>query len=329
METELDMKITTANEQKTLSSLEVKEIVSEKIKEILEQAGIAADQEVVIKEVKGEDSNSVFRIDCGNSVYALKVFSNSAEGGQFYTNKVFDQLLIKNNIPTPEIVYASADRDLIPAPWIIWEWFGGEPSCGIESESERRNIAIQTGVQLRKIHEIETPGFGRPDSEGDWADDIQGTLDFYAGRIKNLMEKGGTAFSDEELAEILKATAESRELASFSEPRLLHGDITGGNVLVSESKEIAFIDPGEIIAGDPMSDLGYSQTTRLSPIFRDGVWEGYTKDKPLTDEEQDRFLRWRLLRQCVIACRAALNKDKNAEKYASDAKRFLEELKSK
>jgi len=330
MKAETDMKITIANEEKSLTSFEIKEIVSNKIKDILERAGIETNSGVVIKEVKGEDANSVFRIDCNDSTYALKVFSDSVEGGQFYTNKVFNESAMKNGIPTPPIIYSSAERDLVPAPWIVWEWFSGEPSCEIEEENERKNVAIKTGAQLRKMHEITMPGFGRPSKENDWSSvDAKWTVDFFVKRIKNLIEKGSKAFSENELSEILRVTAESQELSTFAGSCLLHGDITGGNVLVSNSKEISFIDPGEVIAGDPMSDLGYSQTTRLSPIFREGVWDGYTKDKSLTTDEYDRFLRWRLLRQCVIACRAALNKDKNAEEYISDAKVFLEELKNK
>lgn len=322
------MKTEAAETEQSISPYEIHKIVLGKIGSILEEAGISTDKDIIVKEVKGEDSNSVFRIECGNLSYALKVFSDSKESGQFYTNKVFNQKMTEGNIPTPQIIHSSADCNFIPAPWILWKWFSGKPSCEIESKSERQNIAVQTGIKLRKIHEIEMSGFGRIDADNEWSgENTKWTIDFFIKRIQNLIEKGGTAFSEKELLDILNVTAESNELLSFTEPRLLHGDITGGNILVSDSEDITFIDPGEIITGDPMSDLGYSQTTRLSPIFREGVWGGYTKNNPLTEEENSRFLRWRLLRQCVIACRAVLNKDKNAGNYINDAKTFLEELK--
>ena len=325
---ESDMKITNTKETKILNSIEVHKLVFDKIENILAKAGISPDAEATIKEVKGEDSNSVFRIECGQSSYALKVFSNSIDGGEFYINQVFNQAAMEQSIPTPPIVYSSDDCDLLPAPWIIWEWFPGKPSCDIGSKSERQEAAFKAGIELRKMHEIKMPGFGCPDATDEWSgEDIKSTIDFYIRRIQNIIKKGGVAFSENEHSDILQVTEQSKELLSFAEPRLLHGDITGGNVIVSISNEITFIDPGEIIAGDPMSDLGYSQTTRLSPVFREGIWKGYTKDNPLTDEEYDRFLRWRLLRQCVIACRAFLNKDKNAETYINDARFFLKELK--
>jgi fructosamine-3-kinase len=324
----LDMNMSMTKEKQILNPLEVHKIVSENVKNILEEAGIPTGREIDAKEVRGEDSNSVFRIDCGSSSYALKVFSDSNDTGQFYTNIIFNQLLLENNIPTPNIIQSSDDLDMLPAPYIVWEWFDGKPSCDIGSEKERHDIAVQTGRQLRKIHEIKIPGYGHPDIKNDWSgENIKSVIHFFVKRIQNLIKKEGTAFSNDEFLDILRVTAESEKLLSFTEPRLLHGDITGGNIIVSDSKDISFIDPGEIIAGDPMSDLGYSQTTRLSPIFRKGLWEGYTKDNPLTDKEYDRFLRWRLLRQCVIVCRAFLNKDKNTETYFNDALSFLAELK--
>lgn len=318
-----------ANKEKfAINYSEIHQIVFEKINDVLKEAGIPINEEIKIKGVRGEDSNSVFRIDCGNSTYALKIFSDSENAGGFYTNKYFNQVAMENGVSLPKIIYSSDGCDLLPAPWIIWDWFSGRQSCDLESETDRSAAAIKTGELLRKIHEIKMPGFGSPDNENEWSgENVEWTIDFFIKRIKGLMERGGTAFSENELSDILSVTAESKELSSFTEPCLLHGDITGGNVIVSDSKEITFIDPGEIIAGDPMSDLGYSQTTRLSPIFREGVWQGYTKNTPLTMEEYDRFLRWRLLRQCVIACRAVLNKDKNANNYLEDAKSFLKEIK--
>lgn len=305
---------------------EIRQDVSDEIERILEMAGIESDSEVAIKEMKGEDTNSVFRLDVGDESFALKIFTDSKEAGQFYTNKAFNRLALENDISTPWIIYSNDDRELLPAPWIIWEWAPGRLSHEIESEGERNSAAVATGKELRRLHGIETDGFGRIDADDKWTGkDVKSTVEFYINRINNLKEKGGNPFSDRQWRDIFLATAESKELLSFDTPHLLHGDITGGNVLVENGK-ITLIDPGEIISGDPMADLGYSQITSLSPIFSAGVYEGYTKDHPLTEEENNRFMRWRLLRQCIVACRAELSKGKNAEKYASDALQFLEEI---
>jgi len=315
-------------QQVALNSKEIYKAVSEKAKNILEESGISLVEDIVVKEVKGEDSNSVFRIDCNNHVYALKVFSNSTEIDQFYTNKKFNQLASESNIPIAQIIHSSDDCGILPVPWIFWAWASGKPSCELESKSDRSSVAVQTGGQLKKIHRIKVSGFGYPNAKNEWSgEDIKWTIDFFVSRIRRIIKKGGIAFSEDELQKIVSETSESKGLLLFTKPRLLHGDITGGNVIAHDPKNITLIDPGEIIAGDPMSDLGYSQTTQLSPIFREGIWKGYTKEIPLSVEEHDRFIRWRLLRQCVIACRAVFMKNKNAENYIADTHSFLGEIK--
>lgn len=297
----------------------------EKVNKILQEAEIVSDDKIIVKQITGEDSSYVFRIDYSNSTYALKIFLNSKS--EFYANKKFNELLIGNNIATPKIIHSNDDCKLIPSPFVLWEWASGKLLCKIDSDTDRLNYAIEAGEQLLKIHKIKISGFGYPNEENKWSgENIGWTIDFFVERINRLISKGGKVFSENELSKILSATTESQELFSVTEAHLLHGDITGGNVIVSDSNEITFIDPGEIIAGDPMADLGYSQITSLNPVFREGIWKGYTDKTPLTVEERARFLRWRLLRQAVITCRAFLNKDENAETYANDARLFLKEI---
>jgi hypothetical protein len=52
--------------------LKTHKIVLEKVKNILEEAGIFTNQKIVVKTVRGEDDNPVFRIDSGRLSYALK-----------------------------------------------------------------------------------------------------------------------------------------------------------------------------------------------------------------------------------------------------------------
>ena len=59
------------------------------------------------------------------------------ESAQFYSNKMFNKLLIENDIPTPKIIYSNNNLGILPASWIMWEWVPGEPSCEVELETER------------------------------------------------------------------------------------------------------------------------------------------------------------------------------------------------
>jgi aminoglycoside phosphotransferase (APT) family kinase protein len=305
----------------------ISEIVQEEIGDILNDSGISPEENMKIEAVSGEDADAVFCIQNQDSAYALKIFSAAINQNHFRANLKFDEIASKNNLPIPQLIHSDADSKTLPAPWVIWKWAPGQLLSRMESDKAKFTAAEKTGKLLRKIHEIEVSGFGWPTTDNEWEfANAKGACDFFVKRIRNLTERGGRAFSDEELQEIFSLTAESEELLQFDKPRLIHGDITGGNIIVSDQKNITFIDPGEIVAGDPMADLGYSQTTRLSPAFREGVWKGYTEDKPLSPEEETRFKKWRLLRQCVIACNAVLAKNKNAQKYIEDTFSFLEEV---
>jgi len=322
----LEMKTEYPNNKIDLSRDKLLKIVQEKIGDILSASVISPGENMEIEAVNGEDSDSVFHIQSEDSAYALKIFSCSTNQNHYNANLKFSQLASKNNIPIPQLIHSDADSKILPAPWIIWKWVPGQLLSQMESNAERLEVAEKVGKALIKIHEIETPGFGWPNADNEWAFiNAGGTCDFFVKRIRNLTKKGGRAFSDEELQEIISLTAENKELLQFDKPKLLHGDITGGNIIVSNKRDITFIDPGEIVAGDPMADLGYSQTTRLSPAFREGVWKGYTENKPLSPEEDIRFKKWRLLRQCVIACNAVLAKNKNAQRYIEDTFSSLEE----
>ena len=55
------MEIPTNDEEQTFSPFELRQNVLGKIENILEEAGVQTDDEIVTKEVKGEDSNLVFQ----------------------------------------------------------------------------------------------------------------------------------------------------------------------------------------------------------------------------------------------------------------------------
>jgi fructosamine-3-kinase len=320
-------KINIENESPDANRDKISEIIQEKLGDILNESGISSKRDTKIKAVSGEDEDLVFHIQGQELAYALKIFSAAINQNHYRANLKFDELASKNNFSIPQLIHSDANSSLLPIPWIIWKWIPGQLLSRMESDDERMEAAEKVGKLLRRIHEIEVPGFGWPNADSKWEfENASGACDFFVKRMRNLTEKGGRAFSDEELQKIISLTAESEELLRFNKPRLLHGDITGGNVIVSDEKSVTFIDPGEIVAGDPMADLGYSQTTRLNSAFREGVWKGYTKDKPLSPDENIRFKKWRLLRQCVIACNAVLAKNKNAQKYIGDTFSFLEEV---
>lgn len=310
-----------------LKTKETLKYIKKNAKRFLEDAGISAAGRVTVKEIKKQDFSLVFRIDANKHAYALKIFVLSKKKRGFFTNILFNQIVIDKKISSPKIIFSSNNSGFFPFPWILWEWLPGKQASKLKSEADRYAAAIKTGGIMRAMHQVRLSSFGSPDSNCQLSgQSAQATINYYMNRINVLINNGSDAFSEMELGDIYKVTADSKELLMYDDPRLLHGDLTGSNVIVSDTKEISIIDPGIIIAGDPMSDLGYSQTTLLSKTFRKGIWERYTGQGSLSGDEYNRFKRWRLLRQVVIACRAKLNNNKAAGNYIKDALLFYEEV---
>ena len=282
------------------------------------------------KEVSREGGDLVYRIPGRDCDYALKIFSGSAPPDKFFSNLEFSRLA-GDNIAAPKIIKSGDKFGSLPSPWILWEWASGRPICEIKEKTERFEAARAAGQALRKMHEVKTTGFGSPDGKDGWSGNDAGwTCDRFLKDMRRLISKGGRAFSEAELEKIFSLTLQHDKLRAYDDPRLYHGDIAGDNIIYDKNTNaVTFIDPDEIIAGDPMFDLARSQSPRLSKEFREGVWQGYAGETPLTVEENDRFERWRLFRQALIACRAALKNDGETERYCEAAHEMLEKIDNK
>ena len=152
---------------------------------------------------------------------------------------------------------------------------------------------------------------------------------FFIDRINKYTKRGVHVLSNKDLYKIFEI-AYSPDMLNFKNPSLLHGDLTGGNIIIpskpTKTKQLYLFDPGELIGGDPMSDLGYTQTSRRIPEFRKGIYEGYTAEKKLSFEEETRFKKWQLLRQCVITYRAKCLKSKKSELNVEYLKKLLNDF---
>jgi len=300
----------------------------EKINAIMAEAGIALKEDTRPEDISREGGDLVYRIGGQDCDYVLKIFSDAANPHKFFANLRFGQLAADNNC-APRIIKTSGGSGVLSRLWIIWEWSSGRPICEIEAEGERSEAAVRAGEELRRLHGIKTSGFGRADAHDGWSGDNAGwNCDLFLEEVRGLISRGGRAFSEEEMEKIISLTLNHEKLRDYKDPRLLHGDVAGDNIIYDRStKAVTFIDPDEVMAGDPMFDLVRSQSPKLGKEFREGVWEGYTRETPLTKEEEDRFELWRLFRQALIACRAVLKNDPQAESYAKAARELLAQIK--
>lgn len=272
----------------------------EQLNKIFVEAGISSRQILDIS--KQQSSPDVYKITTNEGVFALKIFSGHRNGETAESARTFYETAREHSISVPNIRVTEKS-----GAWILIEWLDGTLLHELPDANERYDRAIDTGKILRKIHEIKV---------GESFTTNRSSVDFLLQRIDGFIAKGCNPSLRDALQKKLNEIG-TDPLTRFNNPSLLHGDITGGNIVVSQSGEISFFDPGEIIVGDPMSDLGYSQTSQCSPEFQNGILEGYVSKQSLSPEEEARFFRWRLIRQCVITYRAMHLKSQRLSEHIS------------
>lgn len=187
----------------------------------------------------------------------------------------------------------------------------GEPLESLRlSESELRQVMVDLGKYLAKLHSVELVKYGPPDETvfsntgelvGTYNSWYEYILDFFK-RQSELMDK---TFKEEEangqhwtflspqnrvifmdlMAKrplVREVMDEHRKVIDTANPRLLNGNIHLGRIFVKENRFVGLGDFGQILIGDPVDDLAYFSVMpkgeRLVGWVRQG-WEELFKDQ--------------------------------------------------
>ena len=148
----------------------------------------------------------------------------------------------ENNIPTPRTIFADTSKKNIPYMFEVIEFVDGV-NWDFLSYERMYEYAKRTGIWLRKIHGIPVDGFGRINDDKTWTDETWlESLEKYKG-FDNQKADALELFSSDELEKLRRTTYENKWI-NIGNPKLIHGDINQGNLILSSSGEIVFIDPG-------------------------------------------------------------------------------------
>lgn len=164
----------------------------------------------------------------------------------------------------------------------------------IESAPKVRNFQPLMGQQFAKLHKVKKGFFGlsednflgesdqKNNKSNNWCNFFtENRLDFQI----SLAKRQGLA--DKSLLttyQTLKEIIPQILVGSEEEPSLLHGDLWGGNYMVSELGEPVFIDPA-IYYGHREADLAM---TSLFGGFDSSFYDAYQKEYPLKEGWQKR-----------------------------------------
>lgn len=170
------------------------------------------------------------------------------------------ELLEREGIPTNKPITADFSREIIPRDYVIFEYINGFPlSSKSVKRKNKKDLYKQTGEYARKIHNIRGEYYGRVSDSFDGIS-FSSWTEFIIYEINKLcrycVDKKVLTLDDTK--EICKLFERGKYLFdSVTEPRLVHGDLWTGNVMVSEAGDSvsAVIDIDRCIFGDPDRDL--------------------------------------------------------------------------
>lgn len=190
---------------------------------------------------------------------------------------------------------------------------GGEPLENLKlSESELRQVMVDLGQYLAKLHSIELVKYGPPDEAvfnetgklvGMYDSWYECILDFF-NRQSELMDK---TLKEEEISGrywtflspqnrvifldlmakrplIREVIDKHRKIIEAVKPRLLNGNVYLGSIFVKKNSFVGLGDFGQILIGDPVDDLAYFSVMpkgeELTGWVRQG-WEESIKDQDI------------------------------------------------
>lgn len=224
---------------------------------------------ISVRPVSGGDISSAYRVVTGNGRYFLKVNNASFAREMFEAEKVgLEAIQATNTIAVPQVFLVDT---LGEDAFLLMEF--------VESKRPNASDYRRLGHQLAKMHLCDHPDFGFP------SDNFIGSLrqqnrshvtwpEFYwhqriLPQLKMALSKSLLPLNlipDEDKALILL-----QNLFGNVHPSLLHGDLWGGNYLISTDGTPFLIDPA-VYYGHSMVDIAMS---RLFGGFSADFYDAY------------------------------------------------------
>ena len=269
------------------------------------------------KILKNDQNLSLCLQDSKQKYFAKIFFKNNIESEIYWLKKT-----VVKNICVPKIITYDFYTNETPNGFEILEYCNNEYKINEMSNEYKYIIAKIIGQNLTKLHKIKVSNFGTRKNNNwtnkSWLD----VLNNYSG-INNT-KITSTLFTKNEITKITKITKDPE--MNIKKPVLIHGDTSTSNFIYVKNyqKPITFIDPGNIIGGDPMFDLAYAAIP-IESDFYNGLKAGYESEKTMTSKENYRLDRLKLI--CAVSATITLTKqNQNNKLFIKCAKEQLQKI---
>ena len=223
--------------------------------------------------------------------------------------------LLPLQIPVPLAIGEPADG--YPWKWSIYRWLNGETAASTQI-ADMRDFAISLAQFLIALQRIDSTG-----------GPVSGPHSFYRG--------GSLTIYDTETRQAIAALKGKIDVDAATEiwetalattwqgsPVWVHGDVSGGNLLVQEGRLSAVIDFGQLSVGDPACDLAITWT-----FFGWKSREVFKEMLPLDAGTWARGRAWTLWKSLIIAAGLTDTNSAEGEQCWRIIDTVLEDYKSK
>lgn len=243
-------------------------------------AEITGQQVASLERLSGGSVGEVYRCDLvGGGRVVVKV-DRAVSPLLRVEGKMLRFLARRSRLPVPELIFSSSDL-------LVMSHVAGESRFPPSAQEHAAEL-------LADLHALTAPHFGLVDEEGGQFDTLIGGLpqpnqptaswvDFF--REQRLLYMAGEAAVSGQLPmEMLPrverlAQALDRFIDEPARPALIHGDVWTTNMLVSDGRVAAFLDPAVYFA-DPEIELAF---TTLFGTFSAPFFERYREIRPLRE----------------------------------------------
>ena len=217
--------------------------------------------------------------------------------GDLAAEVFFLRTLAAAHLPIARLIAHDLSCTSVQFTYAVESYVSGVPLERLEDGPLMRVAARQIGYTLRRAHQFDAPGFGRPTPSGRWPSQTWAdTLDGWLAR-RDVCTLAEQALGQAGIAALRAATIDHLALA-WERPRLIHGAVEPARAIVTVGDSVqleALSRPGEIVGGDPLFDLAHGLLPRHPAAFRQGLIEGYTARGPLDRDAEQRLRRLGLL----------------------------------
>lgn len=210
-------------------------------------------------------------------------------------------------IPVSEVLAMDISKSVVDRDFMIVRNIPSQPLYGMEiSDDDLNRIYRDVGIHTAKMHAISGPKFGRiadvhrGGGFDRWSDCLKDELIQWESVAAN-----SGVYSEEDLRRVHRIFDRYAPLLDeIAEPRLVHTDLWGGNILIREEDGVpqlaAIIDADRALWGDPDFDCACTQWM-LNDSFADGYGRRFSTDP-------DHITRRRIYRLLILLFNAYVYK---------------------